>query len=998
MTMNREPFLKRVAEAYMTNEPGHISRMCFVFPNKRSSAFFSHYLRQFMKAPALMPEMLTISELIGELAPCAEASRLDMLFTLYTEYRKLAKAEDVGFDRFIYWGDMLIRDFDDVDRYLVDPAALFVNVKRFREIRSNYLTPRQLEIISRYWDGVEDYTEGVDRFWQHIDEKASSTKDRFIKLWEILLPLYEAYNKALESRNLSSPGHLYRLAVDTLKENDGPIGEFERIIFVGFNVLSASELELFRTIDARGIGDYYWDMIDPVFRESGDIINKALRFVSRNAALFKSRYDIDRNMASSSPHVHIIGVPSRIGQAKAVAERLDKIASDGETDPSAAIDTAVILPDENLFLPLIGSIPDKFAPINVTMGYPMKRTPVATFIKALVSMHVRARKSSDRWYYFYEDLASVVSNSLPQGVASSECKQILQQIRKERRFMVDAEMLCNNYPSLRQLFLAVDPSGGMKAAVSYIRGLLSWLKEGVNAIKSSRDAKIQLEFINGYSYALDMLEASAAHYCVEYDAITAFRLIERSVGSEQITMKGDPLRGLQIMGVLESRALDFKNIIMPSMNERIFPKRIYTRSFIPEALRKAYRMSTAEHQESIFAYYFYRLVSHASDVTLLYDSRTIGLHSSEMSRFLIQLLYSFGNKIKITHHALAYNTAAFVPSKAEVVKDERIMAKLREFLIPPVTPDSKCRCLSASSINTYIDCPLQFYLRYVEGFDVVDDVDEYISASMFGTIVHAVMERLYLTASEKGTLPVTVTELHIKRWLSAADTTIHDLTKQVIAEKYLKEEAKRPNAFDGEPGLMGSMIEKMVRSILSKEVAITPFEIIATEHKICGQMELAPGLYINVTGSIDRVDRVNGQLRIVDYKTGEDELSTPSISSAFDPAQKKRQKAFVQIFFYCQAYSAAQPNKASEPIKPMIYSIKNVYSQGLEPLKAGEGKNKVDIEDYRTYAEDYKTNMAAVIQSLFDPNVNFSSTAAPDNHVCKYCNFKSVCGITDDDN
>lgn len=994
--MTRDPFLKRVAAAYVLNEAEHLSRMCFVFPNKRSAAFFGNYLQGMLKPPALLPAAMTISDLVSELAPCAEASRFDLLFTLYTEYRKLSGAEVVEFDRFIFWGDMLIRDFDDVDRYLVDPEKLFVNVSRFREIRSNYLTPRQLEIIGRYWDGVEDYTEGVDRFWQHINDKHSPTKERFVRLWEILLPLYKAYNSSLRERSMASPGHIYRMAVEELDAHGGQKLGFDRIVFVGFNVLSASELEIFRLIDNEGTADFYWDIIDSAFTGSGNVTNKAMRFVTRNARRFPSRYDIHSDLPPTVPEVSIVGVPSRIGQAKAVAKVLDEMAADRFTDPKAAINTAVVLPDESLFLPLVGSVPDNFSPVNVTMGYPMRRTPVATFLKAVVSMHVRARKSSGKWYYFYEDLMSVLSNSLPEAVAPEDCRNILQRMRTQRRFMVEADMLCDNYPAMRSLFTPIESGQRLEATASYITGLLEWLRHGVGLLKSKRDARIQIEFINAYRYALDTLVSVAEHYGVTPDAITALRLIERAVGSEQITLKGDPLRGLQIMGVLESRALDFENVIMPSMNERIFPRKSFTRSFIPDSLRRAYRMSTVEHQECIFAYYFYRLVSHASRVVLLYDSRTVGLHSSEMSRYLIQLIYSFGDKLKVNHRSLSYTTSAFSPLRAEVAKDERVMGMLRKYLTPASPSGEKVKALSASAINTLIDCPLQFYLRFVEGFNV-DEADEgYMTSSMVGTIMHAVMERLYMTISPQRKLPVTVTRQDIERWLDRTDSTIKDLTTEIIAKEYLKEEARRSDAFAGEPELMGKMIERIVSTVLKEELSIAPFEVLATEHKISGQVELCEGLKVNVTGSIDRIDRVNGTLRIIDYKTGEDELSTISLQDAFDPIQKKRPKAFVQLMFYCQALVANRPGLYGKPITPMIYSIKNVYSRGLEPLRIGPAREKADITDYQECFDEYKELMATVIRDLFNPEIPFTPTQAPDGHVCRYCNFKAICGVTDD--
>ena len=408
-------FLQAVAETYYANERDSLDRYCFVFPNKRSATHFMQKLQDVATPPMVLPGCTTISELVADQSDYVEASRLERMFILYNEYNKLMD-EPVDFDRFVYWGDMLLNDFDDVDRYLVDADALFINLKRFREIRSNYLTPEQIDVISRYWNGTEDLAKDIENFWQHTshstdDDAQDSAASHFVKLWMVLDKLYHAYHDALNARGLTAPGRLYRDAVTALQERDE--WDWERYVFVGFNVLSASEIKIFSTLQARGRADFYWDLPVKEFQGlihlsdgSASHSNKAMHFIKRNIKAFPSLYDITEMVydGRALPAIDIINVPSRIGQAKVAGNIVSKLASSHLLDTANAINTALVMPDESMFVSVVNSMPTDLGAINVTMGYPLRRTPVATFLKAITSLHLRARKSGGEWYYFYGSL------------------------------------------------------------------------------------------------------------------------------------------------------------------------------------------------------------------------------------------------------------------------------------------------------------------------------------------------------------------------------------------------------------------------------------------------------------------------------------------------------------------------------------------------------------------------------------------------------------------
>lgn len=992
-----EPFLRRVARAYAVNEPDSLSDCLFVFPNKRSATFFTHHLRSLIAPPALLPATTSINEFVADLSDLVEASRYDRLFIIYNEYRRIT-GEEVEFDRFIYWGDMLLSDFDDVDRYLVDPSALFVNVKQFREIRANYLTDDQLRIIGRYWGGVEDYAAEVEGFWQHVATDGSSrAAGRFIRLWEVLDELYHAYHERLAERGLTSPGRLYRDAVDTVRE--GSRDDYTRYVFVGFNVLSASELRIFELLHDRGRADFYWDIPAPAYRgrrltsREGRVSysNKAMRFITRNAEAFPSLYDIHDGEYDDlpAPEIRIINVPSRVGQAKVAGDELCRWADSGIIDAANAIDTAVVMPDEGLFVTAVNSIPACVKALNVTMGYPLKRTPVATFMKAVTSLHLRARRSGDTWFFFYEDVMALLAHSVAQTIDPDAAVKLADQVTRMRRFMIDAQVIADNYPTLAPIFSPVRERD-LADTARYISGLLDMLERTLDGMASRRDRDIHRKFLAAYRLALASLVDAAATHGVVMGEATAFQLLERALAGESVPMKGEPLRGLQLMGVLETRALDFTNVVFMSMNERVFPRKSYTRSFIPDVLRKAYRMSTIEHQESIFAYYFFRLISRARRITLLYDGRTVGLRHSEMSRYLVQLLYAFRPAGEITHIGATFDGRAYDPAPLTVAKDKRVQELLRRYLTP-----GSGKNLSASALNVYIDCPMQFYLRHVEGLDIEDAATEYIDASTFGKILHETAERLYALASSTGKYPATVTAEWIDRMCDKDDPTVPRIVHECIDEHYLKlEEAQRGSShLFTETRISRDLVTLAIRRMLACERERAPFTVVAAELPLEANMELVPGLRVNVKQYIDRVDRMDGRLRIVDYKTGQDPLSLSEWDRAFDGANQSRQKAFVQLFFYCHVYRLSKGT--DEPIMPVIYSLRHLFSEGLPPLTFGSRTDKAPIDDYRPLYDEYLARLTAVVNEIFDPEVPFRQAAEVGGHACKFCRFKPLCGVTE---
>lgn len=969
-----EPFLRKVAEVYLQNESTNIVDFCFVFPNKRSGVFFSKYLSEALKTPILLPEIITISDLISEFSVGIEASRYEQLFILYNVYKSISN-EVVEFDQFQFWGDMILNDFNDVDRYLVDPKQLFINVQRLKEINSNYLTEEQIKIINKYW-GENRSFDSVETFWKHLDNNDDNgiPRDRFMKLWEILYDLYLKFNDELTNRGLSYSGRSYKDASEKIAKISANELTYKRYIFVGFNVLSSSEIKIFERLKEIDCADFYWDYNSPVYNCE---YNKATRFIRKYIKLFPSNYNIDNDKIETLPNINIIGIPSNVGQVKEAGKLLSELCANKKiTDIENALNTAIVLPDENLFIPLIHSLPENFNAVNITMGYPMRFTPVSALMKAIVSMQLRLRKLKGEYVFYYEDIQNVLAQPLIRSVANIECEQIQNTISQNRLFNISAEYLKKEYPRLEVLFTPVKDIKDFSNVFAYTISLINFIRQNLSAVKHS---SLEVSFLSRYTQALQSLKVLVERYSIEMQEHTFFHLIERAISSDTINFEGEPLKGLQIMGVLETRALNFENVIMLSMNERVFPRKHFSRSFIPDALRRGYGMSTIEFQESIYAYYFYRLISRATNVYLLYDARTAGVKSGEMSRYLYQLKFLYPqNTIKTS--LVDYGIRSTRRDGIIIPKTNEIIEKLNKFRI-----EGSGKALSASAIKKYCHCPLQFYLEIIEELRIEDEVKEYMDDITYGNIVHAVAEKLY-----KGLDGIEITETVLERVKNSTAMLSNEIT-MAVNEHYNKLGKNNNTELYGEAKVLAEIMLYSIKELLEREKQFTPIVFKSAEEKMIGRYSVSPDLTINIKLFIDRVDTamVNGceQLRIVDYKTGSDKTSVSSFDPVFDSANADNNGAVLQMFVYCNFYAALQ--NYDGPIQPIIYKLRTLKTEGLKPIIIGSKKDAKPVYDYRDFNDEFLPYLHDTLEEIFNPQIPFAQTKNDDH--CKYCSFKTIC-------
>lgn len=1012
------PFLKRIADAYFKHHSDSLADFCFVFPNKRSATFFRHFLSMHAHAgtPFIEPEVTTISDFIAEFSDLVAASRYDLLFTLYNLYNSMSPQTE-EFDKFVFWGDMLLGDFNDVDRYMTDAGQLFRNLKNYKEINADYLTPQQKEIINKYW-GAQIPLDDIDRFWTHIDNPRDphTNRESFMRLWEILEPLYRAFRDNLSSRGLCYPGMQYREVAEklsTMRPYDIP---YRRIIMAGFNVLSISELSIFSRLHELGIADFYWDY---AFPDELRTDNMATHFISRYVRLFPSRYDIEDSDDNIIPEIDVVGIPSNVGQVKYAGRLIDRMVNDGSiADPNNAIDTAIVLPSEDLFIELLHSIPSSIPSVNITMGYPMKLTPAAALMRSIMTMHLKARKIRGSWCFFYEDVCDVLANPLLARINPDLCEEIRHEIRERRMFSVPADYMRATWGQFKNVFYPVADLHSGREVFDYTLQLVEYLERELKAtlriehdspaeaheseglsddmlppdsVEAPVPVALELGFLSRYRQSVEQLRDIAGRYGITMRDATFFHLIRSVVDAETVSFTGEPLKGLQIMGILETRALNFDNLIILSMNERIFPKRHFSRSFIPNILRRCFGMATMEFQECIFAYYFYRMISAARNVTLIYDTRTEALNSGDMSRYIYQLLHHYPQG-HIRMHKGAFNLPASgkIPD-ISIAKDEQLMHIIDSYR----ASEGRRRYLSPSAINTYISCPLKFCLHYLRGLKDDTEVTDYMDESTFGKVLHQVAEYSYnhLRGNRK---EITVTAEMLDN-LSADNIGIEKLTTSAINLHFNRlpnlntvnpdEEYINLTPLYGEARVIADIMLLQMKHLFRLEKQRTPFVFIEAERRFETSVPLSPTLSINLVGVIDRIDRRDDRVEIIDYKTGSDEIKVANFSHLFEPPSnnKGHHKAILQLFLYCNALRTESGYDGA--IHPLLFRFRKLSAENSIPEIVID---KEPLSDYRDLNDRVKQELAARLAPLFDASTPFKPSPHPSH--CRFCNYKSICG------
>lgn len=1020
-------FLQQVAQHYISVQG--LEDYCFVFPNRRSGQFFTHYLQQQLVAvsrrPHLMPNVTSINELVAQLTGTVAASDIEMVFALYEAYCRAMGDSAQEFDKFIYWAQLIIGDFNDIDRSMADAAGIYQNLEDLHDLNSNYLSAEVKEKVRKIF-GDNLFTAFFDTsadaaLWRHIQKRIGDTdstgkgaapdgivKQEFMSLWNRLSVIYSYYHEALRAGGVVSPGMQLRMAAEQ------PLGQlrYSRMVFVGFGVLSVAECKLFDNFKGVDKADFWWDnagidaLLKVAHHDPGALLIKG--YCKRFGAMPLEALDNDRQT------LRVVAVPSTVGQAKQAFNEVALIKQSETSGQSVlGLETAIVLPDESLLVPLLHSIHapyhDGNLDLNVTLGYPLRSSGIVSLMHIVARMHHQASKEKGVWTYYREDVNDILSHPLIKTYFTDEALGLATALARTNRFRVPAsEFEPYGFGDLFAPAMDSDKQGDgeMEGQTDYLNHLLTFCDRLMAMMKPADDGAhdeeadeaaggvevpLQQAFLLMYIDVLHQLKRSFAK-CgqllrQQLQRNTVFFLIDRLTASAIVPFTGEPLRGLQIMGLLETRSLDFDNVVILSMNERVFPRRRSINSFIPNYIRRAYGMSTIEQQEAIVSFNFFRLLNRSSHVTLIYDSSAQKMGTSEPSRYITQLEKVYGKRLQYVDMSLHVETSAAISIQVPADGDGTLRTRY--------TSHSAYggKCLSASAINKYINCPMMFYMHYVQGLNDDSETGDFMDYGTFGSIIHDTLSDCYASGAQ-----ALVDAEYIKRFkrdkLEAA--VIRNIKKIYlhVPEDKLDVDTQ---PLRGEAFMLVETISSYVKFVLDYDLELIaregPFTVLECEqaHRLM-PLEMA-GVKFNFTYKPDRVDRLqNGIVRIVDYKTGSDVTTfTPAagLPDLFDATRDKRRKAILQLFLYCYAYMTEHSNV--DRVMPVIYKLSSMKESGVISKASGRGAgsgSQFVFEKGNDVVKDFVQQMASVITSLYDEAFD---QAAEGSKSCNYCRFIDFC-------
>ncbi|HCM09802.1 PD-(D/E)XK nuclease family protein [Phocaeicola coprocola] len=954
-----ETFLKQVAHDLYNKTEGNFTKVAIVFPNKRASLFFNEYLAQESDRPIWSPTYVSISELFRQSSDLSIADPIKLVCDLYKVFQKATGSKET-LDDFYFWGEMLIADFDDADKNMADTHALFSNLKDLNELMDNYdfLEEGQKEALSQF-------------FHNFSINQVTELKQRFISMWNVLGDIYAEYKALLESQSIAYEGMLYRQVIEQLDVEALP---YNKYIFVGFNVLNKVEHTLFKKLNEAGKAMFYWDYdtfyLNKTPHEAGEFIRRNLRdFPSELPASFFDNLNQPKE-------VTFIESPTENGQVRYLPQWIRENLTSQEKE------TAVVLCNEALLQPVLHALPDNVKHINITMGFPLSQTPAYSFVNALMELHTSGYNPNNGRYLFAE-VISVLKHPYTRQL-SPEAEKLEQTLTRDNRFYpLPSELKQDNVlellftPRRNNLDLCSMLSEALKeVAVIYQQQAASHSDAFDQLYRESLFKTYTL--VNRFHTLIESKELNV-------QAGTFQRLLTRVMSSSSIPFHGEPAIGMQVMGVLETRNLDFRHLIMLSVNEGQLPKAGGDSSFIPYNLRKAFGMTTIDHKIAVYAYYFYRLMQRAEKVTLVYNTATDGINRGELSRFMLQFLIEWGYPVLRKQLEAAQSPQDSTPIIIEKTPD--IMERMKSVFDIRNNPKA---LISPSALNCYLDCPLKFYYKYVALLSAPDEVTADIDSAKFGSIFHYAAEHIYKDLTAHGKL---ISKENLETLLKD-EVRLQTYVDNGFKELFFNLPPNEQPEYNGIQLINSAVIVKYIQQLLRNDLRYAPFTFIGSEQRIFENIEICTStgdIQSRIGGIIDRIDSKGESLRIVDYKTGGDADTPANVQSLFIP-DKKRSNYVFQTFLYASIVCKKLREKNdSRLVAPALLYIHRAASEKYSPvIQMGEPrKPKEPVDNFAQYEGDFRENLKTLLEDIFNPDISFTQTEIEDK--CAYCDFRALC-------
>lgn len=956
-----ESFLKLVAADLYKHTEGNLAHTAVVFPNKRAGLFFNEYLAQESESPIWSPAYVSISELFRSLSPWEVGDPVKLVCELYKIFRRETQSTET-LDDFYFWGEMLISDFDDADKNKVDTDKLFSNLQDLRNIMDDYT----------FIDDEQE--EAIRQFFQNFSiERRTALKERFISLWDVLGNIYKGFRESLASQNIAYEGMMYRHVIEHLDVDKLP---YEKYVFVGFNVLNKVEHTLFTQLKDAGKAVFYWDYDEFYMKENRQAVtHEAGEFIRRNLRDFPSPLsgELFKNL-SKPKEVHYIASSTENAQARYLPQWIRNNLTTPEKE------TAVVLCNEALLQPVLHSLPAEVKHVNITMGFPLSQTPVYSFLIALLELHTHGFNFKSGRYTF-QSVVTLLKHPYTRQL-TGQAELLEKELTRNNRFYpLPGELGKDEF--LTRLFTPLSGNLNLCIRLSETLQQVAGIYQANTSGTEDTDAFNQL-----YRESLFKAYTTINRFrtLIEEDELTVQsetfrRLLVKVLSATNIPFHGEPAIGMQVMGVLETRNLDFRHLVLLSVNEGQLPKSGGDSSFIPYNLRKAFGMTTIEHKIAVYAYYFYRLLQRAERITLMYNTSSDGLNRGEWSRFMLQFLIEWPHPI--TRQFLEAGQSPQGTSPITVEKTPDVMRRMQSLFDVRANPKAK---FSPSALNYYLDCPLKFYYRYVAGLSAPDEVSAEIDSATFGSIFHYAAEHIYKDLTTHG----KVINKEALEALLRNEVKLQDYVDTAFKKLFFNVPQNEKPEYNGVQLINSAVIARYLKQLLQNDLRYAPFTFIASEMEVDEPIDIQTPKGViksRIGGIIDRMDSKDGTLRIVDYKTGGDADTPPHVESLFIP-DKKRSNYVFQTFLYAAIMCRKQPTMK---IAPALLYIHRAATETYSPvIQMGEPrKPKEAVEDFSKYEKEYRERLQGLLEEIFNPEKSFTQTEIIEK--CTYCDFKALC-------
>ena len=928
-----------------------LQELCILVPSRRAVVFLREAFAKHYKQTIWAPKMMAIQDFVRNSSEWQFPEPLWLIFELYQSYHRVMSAngaeEAEPFENFYSWGEMLLKDFDEVDRYCVDAKQLFTNVRELREIEQFFALP-------------EENMQAIRRFWESIHKSGEAPTDlqqEFLSVWQLMHEVYTDFRKNLKAKHLAYDGMAYRQLADKLLTGED-LFEYKHLIFAGFNALSKSEERIIEYLLSEEKASIYWDADDFYLEQKGKkkspLMGLPGKFIQYYHEKWKERasYLLLHQMEKTPKEIHITAVPLQTGMAQYVGNLLQ----DRKIEDHNFRQHAVVLADEQLLFPVLYALPRHIQRLNVTMGFPLRHTSIYALLMSLTRL-LRTMRMDSGISFAHKEALEILNNPYLKSLAPSLSESVQQEIRKKNLvFIPQSFLISKKLPPL--LSLIFQPPPDVPRLVNYISSIFEELLVDAQTKASQLEAEYIFTFYTRFNQLRDILK----RYNPLLSLVGFSRLFREVIRSVKIPFEGEPLVGLQVMGFLETRVLDFEHVFILGANEGILPEAGANLSFVPFNLRKGFGLPTHEERDLIYAYHFYRLVQRTKELHLIYNSSS--KDGGEASRFVHQIRHYF-----IQHpHIKVYEERVDVP--APYVKSEPILIahepSVHQIMMDKYLAEkSGGSYFSATAMTTYQFCRLRFYFRYIANLREPEQVEVKMEANTFGSILHYTMEELYGDYRTKSISPGIIE--HLKKMLPGA-----------LKKAFEVENLGLEGNLQGKNFLLHRVIEQLCGRILDHDAQSEPFQVIhLEEEKAFARSIEVDGHTFRINGTFDRVDYLPEQdlVRIVDYKTGRAKLGTKPIPIADCFSDKGLKEAF-QGYLYAWLYKKRYPESN---VQVGFYTVRNL-SAGINFLNQGE-----------IISDDLLIEFESQLKILIRDIITEDYSQTDDEKKCRICPYKEIC-------